>query len=340
MPVVSRLMLAGALLCALAAVLSPKAASAAPGGSLSMNPSNNSLNVNDTLAITFDVSGGIDIHRVAVAVTYNASVVQAVDADAGAAGTQILPGLFPGTDVEGVATQNTVSAGIINYQYELDGTAVVSGNGTIATVQFLAVANGNANLAFSVRTFTDGNSVTYTPSASAAVVVVGVAATNTPAPTNTPGAATSTSTNTPGPTSTNPPGPTTTGTTTPTRTPTRTPTSTGTPAATTTPQPTATPRITLLQDSNEAPPAAGVESGITNGTNPAQAAAANGLPSAGTEGPVVQWWRWTFFAAALMLGFAGWFFTFAVHYGDRDVVLMDRFDVTRRRHSSRRLPRR
>lgn len=41
-----------------------------------------------------------------------------------------------------------------------------------------------------------------------------------------------------------------------------------------------------------------------------------------------------------MLDFAGWFFTFAVHYGDRDVVLMNRFDVTRRRHSSRKLPRR
>lgn len=330
-PAVPRLMLAGALLCALGAMLRPALpASAAPGGSLSMSPSNNSLNIGDTVAITFDVSGGIDIHRVAIAVTYNPSVVQAVDADAAVAGIQILPGLFPGTDIEGAVTQNTVSAGIINYQYELDGTAVVSGNGTIATVQFLALADGSANLAFSVRTFTDGNSVTYTPSASAAVIVVGVGATNTPAPTDTPGAATST------PTSTNTPGPTSTGTTTPTRTP----TSTGTPAATSTPQPTATPRITVLQDSNGAPPAAGVESGITNGTNPAQAAAANGLPSAGTEGSVIQWWRWTFFAAALMLGFAGWFFTFAVHYGDRDVVLMDRFDVTRRRHSSRKLPRR
>ena len=72
---VPRLLLAAALLCAVAAALSPKATSAAPGGSLSMNPSNNSLNINDTVAITFDVSGGVDIHRVAIAVTYNQSVV-------------------------------------------------------------------------------------------------------------------------------------------------------------------------------------------------------------------------------------------------------------------------
>jgi hypothetical protein len=85
------------------------------------------------------------------------------------------------------------------------------------------------------------------------------------------------------------------------------------------------------------PPAA--QNGIVNNTDPSQAARAQGLPTAGNEGPPIQWWRWTFFAAALMLGFAGWFFTFAVHYGDRDVVLMDRFDAARRKRG-RRLPRR
>jgi hypothetical protein len=54
----------------------------------------------------------------------------------------------------------------------------------------------------------------------------------------------------------------------------------------------------------------------------------------------VQLWKWTFFAAALMLAFAGWFFTFAVHYGDRDVVLVDRFDAMRRKRGRRKLPRR
>ena len=79
------------------------------------------------------------------------------------------------------------------------------------------------------------------------------------------------------------------------------------------------------------------QQGISNGVNPEQAAAADGLPAAGVEGPGIQWWRWTFFGAALMLGFAGWFFTFAVHYGDRHPVLTDRFDIRRRRG---RLPRR
>ena len=38
-----------------------------------------------------------------------------------------------------------------------------------------------------------------------------------------------------------------------------------------------------------------------------------------------------FFAAALMLAAAGWFFTFAVHYGDREPILVDRNDRTDRR---------
>jgi hypothetical protein len=321
----ARLSLSGGVLFALAAFLAPPVA-AAPAGALSMNPPNNALSVGDTVAITFDVSSGIDIHRVAIAVTYNASVVQAVDADAATAGTQILAGAFPGTDIEGAVTQNSVSAGIINYQYELDGAAEVSGDGTIATVQFLAVANGNANLAWSVRTFADGNDATTTPSASAAVIAVGAVPTNTPAPTDTP-PPTQTDTGTPQATDTPDDG---------TSTPTRTATATGTPPSTTTARPTATARITILQNSNQPTPT-GAQRGITNGTNPAQAARADGLPAAGTEGPDVQWWRWTFFGAALMLGFAGWFFTFAVHVGDRHPVLTDRFDIRRRRG---RLPRR
>jgi hypothetical protein len=329
----ARLVFAGAGFAALLAALWPSPAHSAPAGTLAMNPSNNALDVSDTVAITFDVSGGVDIHRVAIAVTYNASVVQAVDADLAAAGTQILPGAFPGTDTEGAVTQNTVSGGIINYQYELDGSAEVSGSGTIATVQFLALANGNANLAWSVRTFADANDVTLTPGASAAVIAVGAVPSATPPPTDTP-----LPTDTPDTTST--PTAAASSTAAASATATRTATQTATPAgsatATNTPSPSSTPRITVITPVGN-PPAA--QNGVVNNTDPSQASRAQGLPTAGNEGPPIQWWRWTFFAAALMLGFAGWFFTFAVHYGDRDVVLMDPFDAARRKRG-RRLPRR
>lgn len=336
----ARLSLAGAALCALAFALTfARPASAAPSGSVSMNPANSSLDVGDSVALTLDL-GGLDIHEVHLGVTYNPSVVQVVDADAGTAGVQVLPGPFPGDDTAGDVLQNTVSSGIINYQYALDSNDEVSGNGTVATVQFQAVANGNANLAWSVRAITDGNGATTTASGSAAIVVVGSipptetpAPTDTPAPTNTAAAAT----NTPSATATTGAG-TATATRTATVTRTATATRTASPVASATAaahppasqiEATSTPRITVVSNSNDRP---------RNGVDPAQTGRANGLPDAGNDGPSIQWWRWTFFGGALMLAVAGWFFTFAVHYGDREVVLTDAWEARRRKH--RRLPRR
>jgi len=329
----ARLPFAGSALCAVAFLLTfATGAQAAPSGSVSMNPANTSLDVGDSVAMTLDL-GGIDIHEVHLGVTYNPSVVQVVDADAGAAGVQVLPGPFPGDDTAGQVLQNTVSAGIINYQYALDGNDEVSGNGTVATVQFNAVANGNANLAWSVRTITDGSGATTTASGSAAILVVGsIPPTETPAPTDTPAP-----TNTAAATDTPPSTSTPSGSATPTRTPTatRTATRTATPTAGFPPasevEPTSTPRIRVISNSNASPTARG-------GVDPSQTDRANGLPDAGTEGASIQWWRWSFFGA-LMLAIAGWFFTFAMHYGDREVVLMDGWEARRKKHQ-RRMPRR
>ncbi len=332
----ARLSLTGSALCMLAALFAPvPAAEAAPGGTLFMYPANNALDIGDTVAVTIDVGAGIDINAVHVALTYNAAVLQVIDADAVASGTQILPGPFPGDDTVGTVLQNTVASGIINYQYELIGANQVSGTGTIATVQFEAIAAGNGNLAWTTRQFTDINGATSIPSASAAVIVVG----------NVPPADTATPTETPAGTSTATPAAMSTGTaaasatanasTTPTRT--ATATRTATPVTTAAAAATATPRITVLEDSN-APPASAVER--AGGVDPSQTDRADGLPSAGNDAPKIIWWRWTFFAAALMLGIAGWFFTFAVHYGEREVVLMDRFDAKRLRNGKRKLPKR
>jgi hypothetical protein len=316
--------LALAVFCALP---SPPAHASGPAGTLAMNPSTASLTISDTLSMTFDISGGSGIHSVHIGVSYNASVLQVVDYDAIAGGIQISPGVFPGDDTVGSVLQNSVSSGIINYQYALDGSTEVSGAGTVATVQFTAIGTGNANLTWSATQLTDGSSSTVSANGSTAIVVVGgIAPTLTP--TDTPVAtATSAATNTPTVTST----PTATGTAaasataSPTRTATGTATVTRTPAVTNTPAPTATPRLTVVDNTNNHTPAIGLppQSGV--------AGAAAGLPSAGNVGPGVRWWKWMFFAAALMLAAAGWFFTFAVHAGNKEPVLMDRHDRRRRR---------
>ena len=80
--------------------------------------------------------------------TYDPAIVQVVDADAGTLGVQVLPGGFPGNASNGAVTENSAAGGVIHYRYELDGAAEATGNGTLATVQFLALANGSAQIAW------------------------------------------------------------------------------------------------------------------------------------------------------------------------------------------------
>jgi hypothetical protein len=337
---VARLSLVGATLCLLAglsAVGATRFAEAAPSGTLSMSPGNSSINNGDDISITLDIVGGVNVHRVLLGVTFNPVVVQAADANPGAGGVQILSGAFPGTTVVGNVLQNDANntTGTITYEYTLTNpSGQSSGNGTVATVQFHAIAAGNANIQWTTGQFTDNASVSTASSSSTAAVLMVGQAVPTSTPTST-GTATSspTSTNTPAPTNTPVPGATDTNTptvtdtpnaTTPTRTPSPSPTppSSSTPVSTNTAGPTATPRVTVIQDSNKAkPPQSGVD----------PAAKSPGLPSAGSSGPGIQWWRWIFFLAALMLAIAGWFFTFAIHYGDKEPILVDRGDRRRRR---------
>jgi hypothetical protein len=331
----ARLSLAAAAAAFLLAVAAPLPhAAAAPSANLAMNPPAASLAPGETLAVTVDL-GGIDIHGIRLIIGYDPAVVEVIDADASASGTQILPGPFPGTDSEGRVLRNSAGAGTIDYEYALDGTDAVDGNGTVATVRFVAVANGSAALTWLGRAVTGAGGATITPTGATANIVVGanVVIADTPTatveetslPSATPtqtAAATSTST------------PAGTATAQASATASRTATTTATPAGTASATPTV--QITVLDNTNRATPTPVQPLGSVD---PSQTERARGLPGAGNDGPGIAWWRWTFFLAALMLGFAGWFFTFAVHVGDRDVVLTDRRDIfQRRRYPGRRPP--
>jgi hypothetical protein len=190
----ARLSLVVAVLCLLAALgagASIPAVEAAPAGALSMSPGNSSINDGDDISITFDVTGGVNVHSVLLGVSFNPVVVQAVDANAGAGGVQILPGAFPGTTLVGTVLQNDVDNdnGTITYEYILSNPASqASGNGTVATVQFHAIAAGNANIQWTTGEFSDSASASADASSSAAaVLMVGQeVATSTPSATRTP----------------------------------------------------------------------------------------------------------------------------------------------------------
>jgi hypothetical protein len=329
MRVAGRALLAGAVLSLLAAgARGPRAAEAAPGGSFSMSPSNVYLDIGDAVSITFIINGGTNVHEVYFQLYYDPAVVELVDAQSSQAGVQVLQGPFPDPS-SGTILQNSASGGVISYQYALPGTDQQSGTGTVATAQFVALANGDASFAWQTLQLVDGSGTPATVSGSVATLLVG-ADTPTPGPTDTP-TITPTPTNTPeiAPTETptlvatsTPAEATATGT--PVATNTTGPTATGTPAATNTPAPTATARVTVVADSNQGPPPQA-------GVDPSQANRADLLPNTGTGGSGIAWWRWIFFLAALLFGIAGWFFTLAVYNGSKEVVLIDRFDKRRRR---------
>jgi hypothetical protein len=318
-----RALLAGAALClAIALAPTPKAAEAVPTGSLSMSPSTISLAPSESVAITVILNSGVDIHEVHLALGYDPTIVQLVDAQAGQAGVQVLQGPFPEGTAPGTMLQNTASGGFIAYQYVLPAGESDAGTGTVLTMQFVALAAGNANLTWLTTQVVDAAGVPATLTGTAASLVVG--AVSTPVATDTP-APLATATETPAPAATETPtsAATATGTTEPTATATQPATAT---ATATKPAATATPKITVVEDSNQ-----GLPPQSSGGVDPSQSDRAGGLPSAGIADGGIAWWRWVFFLAALMFGIAGWFFTLAVYNGSQEVVLIDRFDKRRRR---------
>ena len=304
-----------------------------------MSPGNSSINNGDDISITLDVVGGVNVHRVLLGVTFNPVVVQAVDANAGAGGVQILSGAFPGTTVVGNVLQNDANntTGTITYEYTLTNpSAQATGNGTVATVQFHAIAAGNANIQWTTGQFTDNASAS-----SAAIIEHGgdadgrtggrtldAVADGDADATHRP------STDTPAATDTPVPGADRDGDADGTETADgETRRRRASPSPVPTPPPARRRRRRTRRRRRrrrghrhrrlEQDEAAAVGR-RPSGKSPA-------LPSAGNNGPGIQWWRWIFFLAALMLAVAGWFFTFAIHYGDKEPILVDRGDRRRRR---------
>jgi hypothetical protein len=317
-----------AALCLLAAgALAPaRVASAAPQGTLSVSPPTASIAVGQTVSLTLNLTSAVNVHEVDLYLMYNPNVLQVIDADPSTPGVQVLPGPFPGTAGPGSVIANNASGGIIQYGYRIDAAGMASGSGTVATVDLKGIAAGNGGLQWGTTSLQDAGGGAATPTTSGATVGVGgfsLAAASTTATDTPTDTATAVATTTATPTGTS----TASSTAIPTGTASATRTNTATASVTGTPQPTWTPRITVLQNSNDPTQTINQKLGVDG----AAAKQKQGLPSAGNAGPGVQWWRWTFFGAALMLGVAGWFFTFALHQSDRDVVLLDRHDRRRRR---------
>ncbi len=321
-----RLSSAIAFLLAMVALfaLDPSAAASSPG-TISVSPSPLSVSAGDTIFVSVDVTGVSNVHAMEFTLGYDPSVVQVNDADVSAPWTQILPGPFPGSASEGTVVHNSAAAGVIDYEYMLNTGLTRSGAGTVATVQFTALANGDANLTWLAASVVDGAGVRMTPSAAPPQLVVGApaaAATVAAVATDTPLAPTSSAV--PQSTATDP-APTATD---PAATDTTVATVTRTPAPTKTPAP---PKATPTPRASKTAAVGGLSHVPAPGQgNPAQVKGTHDLPVAGAGDDGIAWWRWIFFLAAILFGISSWFYTFALHQGQKQVILVDKF--TRRRY--------
>ena len=118
-----------------------------PTATLTLNPSSNSVTVNNTFTVNIilntagQTAYGADINLL----RFNPSILQVVDADAGTTGVQIAQGTLMSFVITN-SVNNT--AGTIQFSQLATPGSTFSGIGTLATITFRAVSVGTSNVTF------------------------------------------------------------------------------------------------------------------------------------------------------------------------------------------------
>lgn len=320
-------LLAAVLLWGVAILLVTAPASAADT-SVTLNAGTQTLAVGEEVAVEVVIADAVDLYGASVHLTFDAAVLEVVDADPGLDGVQVLPGSFPGPSGQpGDILVNVAdnAAGTVDYGYTLlDPAPPVSGSGVLATVRFRGIGEGSSAVALAAALWgtaggpvpanTQGTTLQVggTPTGSPTSTAV------PPTPTATPSATASrtpTATATASPTAT--PTATETATPSPTITPPATATATPAPVATSTPaaiartSPTARPAFTATVPAQ--PPQSRVQVVESSNPSPTAIPPAGSLPTAGQgAGFLATSWR-VLMACVLILGSAAWAFYVAIN---------------------------
>ena len=125
-----------------------------------INPANTETGIGAEVDLQLD--NVADVYGLQVEVTFDSSILEVVDANPGAAGIQITPGVCPTPDFV-VTNSADNSSGHINYAVtQLSPTPPCSG-GTVATVQFTCLVEGisDVEIITSVVSDSNGNSIVH-----------------------------------------------------------------------------------------------------------------------------------------------------------------------------------
>jgi len=231
-----------------AGVLSPQEGSRLNADTIiRCQPVNASGPADTTLDVDIYVENVAELYGTDVRLSFDVSVAQVVDADAGTSGVQIQPlnGFLAPDFVIRKMADNT--AGTLWYAVtQLNPNESVSGSGSLARISFRALKPGTFTMPFTYQKLAkrDGSQILAVTQDCVISFTLPGSATPTATVTDTP-TATPTETATVTPTSTSGPTPTSTPTATATATPTNTPTATATETATATPTSISSPTPTL-----------------------------------------------------------------------------------------------
>jgi len=144
--------------CPGAWVASPvAAASAASTAYLQVLPARTRVAVGEEFVVTLQLQGVTDLYGVDARIAFNPDVLEVVDANAGAAGVQILRGTFPNAAGDWVVKQVADNqTGLAWYAISLNAPAPgASGEGVLCSIRFRAKANGYTGLRFAEGTLVD-----------------------------------------------------------------------------------------------------------------------------------------------------------------------------------------
>ena len=171
------------LLLALALLSTPTPQALAADPVVKIVPATSTIQVGETVVVSVTVENVSNLFGAEFHLSFDASILEVVDADSGTGGVQISMGDFLAPDF---VAQNLAdnATGTIDFAIsQMAPHAAVSGSGTLATITFKGKAAGTASVSFTSVLLADAGGGQIPSSSQNATVTVTSGATATPSPT-------------------------------------------------------------------------------------------------------------------------------------------------------------
>lgn len=124
-----------------------------------INPVSSEVKIGETVTIQLMAHDVNNLYGIELEIGFDAAVIEAVDTNAGSTGVQILPGDCPLPDFE-ISNLADNSSGTIIYAATSFSPSAPCSGGTVASITFKGLAEGQSNLFFSQSVLSDPNGQT------------------------------------------------------------------------------------------------------------------------------------------------------------------------------------